>query len=65
MEGVELTKVKYIHSGDRLRHPLNMEFGINNERQNCKISSVLVGTCGRGRVNGGDESEGIWLMGFI
>jgi hypothetical protein len=23
------------------------------------------GSCGRGRVNEGDESEGIWLMGFI
>jgi hypothetical protein len=22
-------------------------------------------TCGRGRVNEGDESEGIWLMDFI
>jgi hypothetical protein len=21
-------------------------------------------TCGRGEVNGGDEGEGIWLMGF-
>jgi hypothetical protein len=26
---------------------------------------VLGGACGRGRVNGGDEGEGIWLMGFI
>jgi hypothetical protein len=24
-----------------------------------------VGTCGRGRMNGGDEGEGVWLMGFI
>jgi hypothetical protein len=23
------------------------------------------GTCGRERLNGGDEGEGIWLMGFI
>jgi hypothetical protein len=25
----------------------------------------MVGTCGRGRRNGGDEGEGIWLMDFI
>jgi hypothetical protein len=24
-----------------------------------------VGTCGRGKVNGGDEGLGIWLMYFI
>jgi hypothetical protein len=26
---------------------------------------VWRGTCGRGRVNGEDEGEGIWLMSFI
>jgi hypothetical protein len=38
-----------------------------NERQDCKIGIVYVGggTCGRGRVNGGNKSEGIWLMDFI
>jgi hypothetical protein len=46
---------------------LNTDFGINNERQDCKIGAVS----GRGvlveggRINGGDKSEGIWLMGFI
>jgi hypothetical protein len=29
------------------------------------IVSVGGGTCGRGKVNGGDESDGKWLMGFI
>jgi hypothetical protein len=43
--------------------PLNIDFGINNERQH--RYSVCVGTCGRGRVNGRDEGEGIWLMDFI
>jgi hypothetical protein len=37
--------------------PLNTDF--NNERQNCKLSTVQGGV-----VNGGDEGEGIWLMGF-
>jgi hypothetical protein len=45
---------------------LNIDFGINNERQDCKTGTVGErGTCGKGRVNGGDEGEGIWLMGFI
>jgi hypothetical protein len=31
-ERVELAKVKYIHSGDTLETPLNLDLGINNER---------------------------------
>jgi hypothetical protein len=27
--------------------PLNIDFRINNERQDCKIGAVLGGTCGR------------------
>jgi hypothetical protein len=43
-----------------------MDFGINNERQDCKIGTgCVVVLVGRERVNGGDESEGIWLMGII
>jgi hypothetical protein len=42
---------------------LNIDFGINNERQNCKIGTVW-GVLLRGE-NEGDEGEGIWLMGFI
>jgi hypothetical protein len=29
----------------------------------CTIDNYK-GTCGRGRVNGGDKGEGIWLMDF-
>jgi hypothetical protein len=41
---------------------LNIDFGINNERQDCKIGTVCVWVlvCRR-RGNGGDEGEGIWL----
>jgi hypothetical protein len=43
-----------------------IDFGIGNLKHDCKIGTVCVGgTCGRGKVNGGDEGEGIWLMGFI
>jgi hypothetical protein len=45
---------------------LNIDFGNNNKRQDCKIGTECVGgACGKGRVNGGDEGEGICLMGFI
>jgi hypothetical protein len=44
---------------------LNIDFGTNNERQDCKIGTVYGGHCGKGRMNGGDEDEGIELMGFI
>jgi hypothetical protein len=39
---------------------LNIDFEINNERQDCKIGTVCgeEGTCGRRRVNEGDEGEG-------
>jgi hypothetical protein len=43
---------------------LNTDFGIKNERQNCKIGAVG-STYWRGKVNGGDRGEGIWLMDFI
>jgi hypothetical protein len=47
---------------------LNIDFGIENKRQDCKLGTVCVhvgDTCGIGKMNGGDEDEGIWLMGFI
>jgi hypothetical protein len=45
--------------------PLNIDLGINNERQDCTTGSVAGEVLVRGwRVNGGDEGEGIWLMGF-
>jgi hypothetical protein len=31
---------------------LNIDFGINNERQDCKIGTGWGNTCGRGRVTG-------------
>jgi hypothetical protein len=43
MEGVEQTKVKYTHSRDTLRKPLNIDLEINNERQACKIGTVCGG----------------------
>jgi hypothetical protein len=36
--------------------PLNIDLGITNEIQDCKI---------HGRMNQEDEGEGIWLMDFI
>jgi hypothetical protein len=44
---------------------LHIDCGIHNERQDCKISKVCGGVfVGGRRVNGGDEGEGICLMGF-
>jgi hypothetical protein len=44
---------------------LNIDLGINNERQDCKMGAVCVGSCGKGgRVNARDEGEGIGLMSF-
>jgi hypothetical protein len=61
MEGVELTKVKYTHRGIHRETPLNIDFGINNERQHCKTGTVSVGVVpvGRGKVNELDEGEEI------
>jgi hypothetical protein len=37
----------------------------NDERQDCKTGTVWWGALvGGKRVNGGEEGEGIWLMGF-
>jgi hypothetical protein len=44
---------------------LDTDFGINR-RQDYKTNIVCVWVLvGMARVNGGDEGEGIWLMGFI
>jgi hypothetical protein len=63
MEGIELTKVKHTYSGETSQKtPLNIDFGITNERQDCQLDTVcMVDTFGKRRVNGGDEGEGIWL----
>jgi hypothetical protein len=46
--------------------PLNIDLGINSERQDWKIGTVGWGILvGWGRVNGGDEGEGMQLMDFI
>jgi dienelactone hydrolase len=43
---------------------MNSDLGINNKIQDSKIGTM--GVCmGGGRVNGGVEDEGIWLMDFI
>jgi hypothetical protein len=40
---------------------LNTDLNINYERQDCKIGTVCGGILVEmGRVNGGDEGEGIW-----
>jgi hypothetical protein len=46
---------------------LNIDFGIEDERQDCKIGAVggLRVLVGGWKVNEGDEGEGIWLMGFM
>jgi hypothetical protein len=43
---------------------LNIDLGINNERQDYKLGTVGVYLCA-GRVNEGNNGEGIWLMDFI
>jgi hypothetical protein len=48
-----------------MQTPLNTDFGINNERQDCKTGTVWGVFVGRGKVNGGDEGEGTWLVDFI
>jgi hypothetical protein len=45
---------------------LSTDFGIKNGGQDCKIGTVVGGVLvGGRRVNGGDEGEGTWLMGFL
>jgi hypothetical protein len=41
---------------------LNIDLAVNKESQECKIGIVCVGG---GKVNEGDEGEGIWLMDVI
>jgi hypothetical protein len=64
-EGLELTKVKYIYCWDTLRNSLNIDFRINNERQDCKIGTVCGEGLPVGREVNGDKDEGIGLMDFI
>jgi hypothetical protein len=39
MEGIEWTKVKYIHSRGRLRNPFEHHLNINKESLHCKIGT--------------------------
>jgi hypothetical protein len=64
MEGVEQTKVKYTSAGIHWNTPLNLNLDINNERQECKIGTV-VGVLVGGRVNEGDLGEEICLVDFM
>jgi hypothetical protein len=41
-EVVEWAKVKHTRSGHILRYPFEHHFNTNNEKQNCKISTVFV-----------------------
>jgi hypothetical protein len=43
---------------------LNIDFGINNERKDCKIGTLCGSTYGKGMI-GGDEDEGIGSISFI
>jgi hypothetical protein len=61
---VEVWENKVYSQQDTSRNPFEHQLWNNNKRQDCKIDTAG-GTCGRVRVNGGDESESIWLMGFI
>jgi hypothetical protein len=63
-EGVELTKVKCIHIWDILRNALE-HWIWNLKWKEYKIGTVWGDTCGSGEREGGDEGEGIWLVGFI
>jgi hypothetical protein len=51
MEGVKPSKVKYTHSGLYQETPMNIDLGINNKRQDCKIGTVWGVLVGVGRVN--------------
>jgi hypothetical protein len=63
MEGVELIKVYTVRTHREI--PLNTDFGVNNERQDCKIGTVCGVLVRGGIVSRGDEGEGRWWMGFI
>jgi hypothetical protein len=60
---LNLPKLSILIVGILREIPLNTDFGIKNEIQDCKIECR--GACGRGRGNEGDEGEKIWLMHFI
>jgi hypothetical protein len=67
MEGVELTKESTLIVEIHQETPLNIDLGINKERQDCKIGTMWGGEVlvGERRGNGGDKGEGIWLLDFI
>jgi hypothetical protein len=43
---------------------LNTDFGSKDERWDCKMGTGAV-LVGGGKVNRGDDSEGIWLIGLV
>jgi hypothetical protein len=49
-----MTKVRCTHRGVHREIPLNIDFGIKNERQDCKIHTMWGVFVGGGRVSGGD-----------
>jgi hypothetical protein len=59
---IEQTKVKFEMFQET---PLTTDFGINYERQGCKMSTVGGILCKGRRINEEDKGEGIWLMDFI
>jgi hypothetical protein len=54
MEGIEWTKVKYIHSRGRLRNPFEHHLNINKESLHCKIGTGCGGHWWEGE-RGGKE----------
>jgi hypothetical protein len=64
----ELTKVKCTHSVDSSRNPPTLTLELITEDKTVKEVQCVCwgeGNGEGGRVNEGDEGEGIWLMGFI
>jgi hypothetical protein len=59
-EGVNRPKLSTFTAGTHPQTLLNLDFGIKNERQDCKIATMWGVLVGGRRMNGGDEGEGTW-----
>jgi hypothetical protein len=53
-EGAERTNIKYTHSGDTARNPLNIDLDINNRRQDSCFGAVWGNICERKEGEQGD-----------